>query len=361
MAIFNPNELDFTKEEIKAVSEAVYARSFEDAELNMFFEVDSGIKKAKQIAILGHFSSLLGAGTGGCDPTPSTNAIPLSQKIWNPVTISDRLSICWTTDVKDTFFQWATKNGLDRNNLDGTDFAAFLVDRMQLAMKEMLHRLAWFNDTDAALVTASPAGVITAGTNVAFFNRLDGIWKQAFSIAAADTERLTAGLETRNAGVSYAAQKFTAADTTNLVVSKMFDAMGRDADERLTASDNIIIACTKTVWDQYKSELKFAGIAYSTERLESGIEVLYADGYEVHKISVWDRIIKAYFNNGTTYYLPHRAIMYPKSNLRIGTEEESGFSEVGIFYDQTTKKTNFDFQFDIDAKIIEDNLIQVAY
>jgi hypothetical protein len=53
--------------------------------------------------------------------------------------------------------------------------------------------------------------------------------------------------------------------------------------------------------------------------------------------------------------------MYDKTNLQIGTEEESTFSEVDIFYDKTLKKTFFDFQFDIDVKVLEDYLIQSAY
>jgi hypothetical protein len=94
------------------------------------------------------------------------------------------LAFCWTDDVKGTFFQWATKNGIAKEDLTSTTFAAFIVERMEDAMDEMHHRLFWFNDTDAALTSASPAGVITATEDIDFYNKIDGAWKQLFAAAA---------------------------------------------------------------------------------------------------------------------------------------------------------------------------------
>lgn len=360
MAVFNPNTLDFTKEEIKEISSAVFERVYANPVLNDFFQIQNGIKKDLQIAILGRMSTMVGAGSGGCAPTASTVAIPLSQKVWSPKTVSDRLAFCWTDDVKGTFFQWGTKNGVAKEDLTSTDFANFIIERLEDAMDEMHQRLAWFNDVDAATTTDSPAGVITAGTNLAYFNKIDGAWKQLFAIGTADANRISTGLATKNGQSTFALQKFNTTDRTNLVVSNTIDEMMKDRDERMESGD-IILAVTKSVWDQYRSELKFANVSFTTERLENGIEVLYADGVEMHKYSIWDRIIRQYFSDGTKYYLPHRMVMYDKENLRIGTEEESTFSEVDIFFDKVTKKTYFDFQFDIDVKVIEDYLVQMAY
>lgn len=361
MAVFNPNTLDFTKEEIKEISSAVFERVYANPTLNEFFTVQNGIKKDLQIAILGRMSTMVGAGSGGCAPSAATVAIPLSQKVWSPKTVSDRLAFCWTDDVKGTFFQWGTKNGVAREDLTSTDFAVFITERLEDAMDEMHHRIAWFNDVDAATTTDSPAGVVTAGTNLAYFNKIDGAWKQLFAVGTANADRVSAGLASRNAQATFALQKFTTTDRTNLVVSNTLDAMRSGADDRLVDGGNMILAVTKSVFDQYRSELKFANVSFTTERLENGIEVLKADGVEMHKYSIWDRIIRQYFNDGTKSYLPHRMVMYDKENLRIGTEEESTFSEVDIFYDKVTKKTYFDFQFDIDVKVVEDYLVQMAY
>jgi hypothetical protein len=361
MAIFNPNTVDFTKQEINSISEAIFEKVYANPSLNEFFTIQNGVKKDLQIAILGRMSVMVGAGSGGCEPTATTNAIPMSQKVWSPKTVSDRLAFCWTTDVKGTFFQWGTKNGVAKEDLTATDFANFIVERLEDAMDEMHHRLSWFNDVDAATTTDSPAGVVTSGTNLAFFNKVDGAFKQLFAIVAADSDRRTLGIDSRNGQTTFAAQKFTVADRDNLVVMNTVDKLMTDADERLVDDGNLILAVTKSVWDQYKSELKFATISFSTERNENGIDVLKTDGVTMLKYSIWDRIIKQYFSDGTKYYLPHRIVMYDKNNLQLGTEEEGTFSEVDIFYDKVQKKTFFDFQFDIDIKVLESYLVQLAY
>jgi hypothetical protein len=361
-SVFNPNTVDFTKEEINDISAAIYERTYANPMLADYFVINSGVKKDQQIAILGRMQTKLGKGSGGCEPTASTNAIPMSQKVWSTTTISDRLAFCWTDDVKGTFFQWATKNGIAKEDLTSTTFAAFIVERMEDAMDEMHHRLFWFNDTDAALTSASPAGVITATEDVDFYNKIDGAWKQLFAAAAANADRVSAGLSSRNGQASYALQKFTAADRTALVVSNTLDEMIKDADERLVDGGSLKLVCTKSVWDQYRSELKFANVSFTTERLESGIEVLYADGLELHKYSIWDRIIREAFDDGTKYFLPHRILMYDTNTMQAATEEEGTLSEVDIFYDKVTKKTFFDFQFDLDVKVVEeDYLVQMAY
>ena len=362
MAIFNPNTVDFTKEEINAISEAVFEKTYSNPMLADYFIINNGVKKDQQIAILGRMQTKLGKGSGGCEPTATTNAIPMSQKVWSTSTISDRLAFCWTTDVKGTFFQWGTKNGVAKEDLTSTDFANFILERMEDAMDEMHQRLFWFNDTDAALVSASPAGVITSTEDIDFWNKIDGAWKQLFAAGAANADRVSAGLSSRNGQATYALQKFTTTDRTNLVVSNTLDEMIKDADERLVDGGSVKLVCTKSVWDQYRSELKFANVSFTTERLENGIEVLKADGLELHKYSIWDRIIKEGFDNGTSYYLPHRILMYDTNTMQAATEEENTLSEVDIFYDKTLKKTFFDFQFDLDVKVIEeDYLIQMAY
>lgn len=361
MGVFNPNSIDFTKDEAKAIGEAIVERVYSTPSLSEYATITNGVKKKQQIPFLGLMSTLLGSGTGGCDPSATTAAIPATQKYWDPVTVSDRLKFCWKTDVKGTFFQWAAKNGIAKEDLTGTDFANFMEERTSAAMADMFVRLMWFNDTSAALVTDSPAGIITAGQTIAHWNKLDSAWTQIEAIAVADTDRLTVNstLQTRNAGASYSAQKFTAGDRTNLIITNTLDQMEKDRDERM--GQDVIVACTKSVWDQYRSELKFANVAYTTERLENGIDVLYADGREVRKIEAWDRMIKLGFNDGSAYYNPHRILMYEKGNIGIATEDEATFSEIDIFYDKKDKNVYFDFQFDFDVKVLESYLVQAAY
>lgn len=357
---FNPNTLDFTGDIVKSSAEAVFVSAFATPEVNQLLSIVQGIKTKKQIAILGRFNSLLGLGNGECNPSGRTVTSPLTGKEWNPATVSDRLSYCWT-DIEETFFIWATKNGLEKSDLTATDFALYVEDLLSTELIETWMRIAYFNDVDAANYDDSPAGVITNGTNLAFFNKIDGIWKQIYAIVGADATRKTAGLATKNAQATYALQAFNSTDTTNKVVMNLLFDMEVNADSRLTAKEGLVFQVTKSVFDQYRRELTFANISFTTERLENGMLQVNAGGIPVVAVEFWDRTIKSYYNNGTKYFLPHRAILTVPENIQVGTEEEANLSGFDMFYDKMTKTTNVDFQFNIDAKVIIDHEIQVAY
>ena len=360
MAIINPAHLDFDGDQIKNISEAVFVSGFAKPEIERFHTVVTEIVAKKQIAILGRINELVGAGSGTCSPTASAITITNSQKFWDPEMISDRFEFCWT-DLKGTFFIWGLKKGIQKADLDKTDFANWVEELLVDVIWECIYRVAWFNDTDAALVTASPAGVITAGTTLAYFNRIDGFWTQLYAIVAADSARLTAGFTAVNAGVSYAAQEFDSADTTARLALNALDNMEYGADLRLREDADRVYIVTQSIGDQLKRELKSISMQYEIEKVVNGIEVMTIDGKKVYIFSFWDRIIKAYYDNGTTYFKPHRAILVNPVDLQIGTEGGTQLDELDVFYDKDSKKTKIDFAFSIDAKFIRDYAVQLAY
>lgn len=360
MPLFSPNELNFNGEELRNSSEAVFESAFSMPAIENLLTVVGGIKAKKQIAILGRFGSLLGKGSGLCDVEGREVTTSMSQKLWDPATISDKLKYCWN-DLKGTFWIWGTKNGINKDDLTSTDFLLYIEELLKAELVETWMRIAWFNDVDAATYADSPAGVITNGTDLDFFNRIDGLFKQLFAIGVATPERITSGLATKNGAASYAAQKFNATDTSNRVVMSTLENMTYEADSRLTEMENLVFLATKTVYDQYKRELRAANIAYTTERLENGMEQLTCDGIKIVRFEFWDRMIKAYFDNGTKYYLPHRVVLTTPENIQVGTEEENNLSEYKVWYSEDKDLVFVKFQFELDAKVIKDELVQLSY
>jgi hypothetical protein len=133
------------------------------------------------------------------------------------------------------------------------------------------------------------------------------------------------------------------------------------SDFRLRGKEGLQYVVTQSVADQYERELTDANISFTTERLENGMTMLRSGGIEVIGFQFWDRIIRTYESDGVVLYLPHRALLTVKTNTQIGTCEESNLSEMASIYDPVTKLNHLDTQYDIDAKIIEDYLVQVAY
>jgi len=358
MALIDVTDLTFNGEEIKAVSEAVFESAFSKPELTKFHSVVNGIVAKKQIAILGRLNGLVGKGTGSCDPSSATNAIVNTEKFWEPAMVSDRFESCWS-DLKETFFLYGTKKGIEKYDLTGTDFLNFVEELVSDAIQEAIYRIAWFGDTTAENVV--DGGVITNGTDLAYFNKIDGFWKQIFAIVAGDSARKTTDLASRNGQASFALQAFTSTDTTNKVVSNALQNMRFGADYRLREQAGLVYVVTQSVADQYERDLFAYNVAFTTERLENGITLLKSGGIEVYSFNLWDRIIRSYYSDGTKYYLPHRAILVTPTNLQVGTEEVTAMSGMDVFNDKKSKKNFIDFAFNIDAKVVLDYEIQVAY
>lgn len=368
--IINPSDLTFNGEEVRAISEAIMEEVFAKPALTELLTPYTGIKAKKQIAFLGRLNGLVGQATdtSSCAPVENTAGITNTEKFWDPVYIDDRFSECWT-DLLDTFFIYATKNGLEKADLTSTDFADFFIERYKDEIWEAMLRFIWFGDTDAAATTASPAGNFAPATFVAKrWNAIDGLWKQLFAIVAADSSRRTSGsgtISTYNAESLAADQAFDAAATTNRVVTKTLQDVIFGADYRLQDKQDKIIIVTKSVADQYIRELEAEtsnGIDVAFEYLQDGIMMLKRMGVTIIALSFWDRMITGYSSNGTGgYFRRHRVLMTTKENLAFGTEEEGNLSDVQVFYDQRLKTNYFDFGANLDAKVLQDYMVQVAY
>ena len=358
--IINPADLTFNGEEVRELSEAIFEKVFLKPEATLFHTFVPGIKAKKQIALLGRIEGLTGKGTGSCNQTSNDNTIGMSEKFWNPETVSNRLTECWD-NLEESFFIYGTKNGLEKADLDGTAFWMFLEERMADALIEEVYRIIWFSDVDAADVAASPPGVLTAGTDPLYFNKIDGLFKQLFAIVAADPLRKTAGIDSRNGQATFAAQEFTSTDTTNRVVTNTLQNMRYGSDYRLRVMPNLQYVVTQSVSDQYERELTEANVAFTTERLENGMTKLTSGGITVISFQFWDRIIRTYESNGTKYNLPHRAVLLTKDNTQVGTEDVANLSQMKTIYDPVTNLNHLDTAYAIDAKIIEDYLVQTAY
>lgn len=348
--------ITFNGKEVMSLKEAFYTAVFENPAIEQFHTVVSGIKAGQQLVYLGQFG-LTGKLRAACDTTSSAAQIPTIEKFWAPKYIGDRITNC-ADDLLESFWVWGLKNGVQKADLTNTDFAIFLEDRLALAAYETALRFAWLGNTSADIVTNS--GYINNSIDPNYFKALNGYWAQARAIVAVDaTKRITIS---QNSGTTFAGQAFSTTDTTNQVVTNMFENMIYGADMRLRGAKDKVIIATQSVVDQYARERKSVGaIDLAYERVENGIDSFKIDGIEVIPFQFLDRHIKSYENNGTKWNQPHRALFTTKSNLQIGTEQTNNLKELDPFYDKKSKEYIVDYGYNLDALIAEDHMIMAAY
>jgi hypothetical protein len=230
----------------------------------------------------------------------------------------------------------------------------FLVAKVVEGFNENLIRQAWFSDTAAALTTGG--GVFKVGTDLGFFNSLNGLFKQIFTeIPTTDAKYVAIA---KNAGADYAAQALASGDAIATL-----KAMYSKADSRLLDSGSAKFYVTRTLWDGYLNDLESIqnSGAGNTIINENGQVQLTYRGIPVVKIEIWDRVIGAYQDNGTKWNLPHRAVLSTPMNLKIGTLATDDFGTLDAFYDQYHKVNVIDGVYTIDAKHLEKYMTVAAY
>lgn len=354
LSVINPAELTFNGKEIRSLSEAIFEKVFDKPEKDLFHTIITGIEAKEQIGILGRLG-LVGVKGTGCKPSADPDAkIGMSEKFWDPEDVEVRIEQCWD-DLKKSFFVYGQQKGVKRPDLTRSDFANFLEDRLADAALEALYRITWFNDVDHDTVDASPAGLLTSGTKTKYFTILDGFWKQLFAITTADPNRRVT--IAKNAEATTAAQ-LALGDTDAI---DTFRKLIQDADKRLKNDSGKVIVCTDTLWDNWLTYKESQSMDRSFERQEMGFQTDKYRATTIINFDFWDRIIETYFNDGTKLHLPHRAVLLNKENMQIGTEEADSMSEMDSFYDRKDKDYTVDMLYKLDAKVIEDYRVQVAF
>lgn len=171
---------------------------------------------------------------------------------------------------------------------------------------------------------------------------------------------------TQNGATTSAAQKFTAADTTNQLITGIFQQIVDNADTRLVgnmANDaRPQFFVTRSVMNQYRAERRnFPYIALAYDRTETGFGRMEFDGYDVIELDFEDRFINSYLSDGTSSYLPHRIYFTNVLNLQLGVEEQGTMTNVEDFYVPESKLYYIDTLYTIDVKEIEDYKVSLAY
>jgi hypothetical protein len=133
------------------------------------------------------------------------------------------------------------------------------------------------------------------------------------------------------------------------------------ADSRLKSATDKIIICTTTLLENYAAYLESQGADASFIRIENGYSTLRYRNVTIYGMDFWDRTIQADFDNGTTYDLPHRALLTTKMNLAVGSDRLADAESFKVYYSEDTELNNFKGKYRVDAKLLQDYLIQVAY
>lgn len=358
-SVIDISTFTFSPDELRSLREMIAEKVFGKPGVGEYTTIYKDIVHKQKIGLLGRFGLVGKTGRLGCDPNPTGEAITgSSEKQWDPQPVSMRIEECYD-DVISSLAIFLQNKGVNRADMTDTEYFEFIEMRLEDALWEMIIRLEWFSDADAANVTASPAGNITTGVDVDYFNAFDGYFKQLFDICTTDTARRVT--ISKNAQTTYANQAFNSTDTTNKVATNIYRDLTTRADFRLRDAKDKIILSTMSLVDQYAEELRSVGVDASYNRIEKGYSELKFDGVRIIGLSVWDRYIRTYEDTGTYWNKPHRALLMTKSNFATGFEDANVLQTLKVFFADYQRKNVYEMEGMMDVKILEDYMIQFAF
>ncbi len=340
----------------RLIQEMTFQKVIQNPDYNLIHTVSTGIKSGDRIGIIGKGGIAMKAAQAcGTGLTPQSGGSTGSSMLWTPTKWEVVKRECGT-DLEHPIAQWNLKYGNAMFDTEGTDYAIAVSDVLAEMIIYNMWRSTWFNDTAAALTSATPAGVITHGTDITYFTWKDGLFKLLFTLCTATPARHTTF--TGNNQTTYATQKSVAtAAATYTVLSNLTT----DADPVLRADPTKVILCTVSTMDRYIEYLESKGQEPAWGLLVNGGRQLRFRGIPMIELPYWDDMINAYENTGAKWNLPHRALMTTKDNLKIGTQNTTLFESIDYWHNKETRYNWMQVIGDIDIHVFDTQMFQFAY
>lgn len=341
---------------IRDLRELIFRAVLDGEKLGSMFNVMPNQKHGDKVGFIGEFG-LVGKASQGCDPVYANTVLAANEKTWDIKAWEIAESICYK-DLEGTLASVALRTKTSIADLTGTEYLDYVLQpRLEVAVRKMLHRLAWFGDKAAANVSAG--GVLAAGVDPAYFNVTDGYWKHIFT--GVSSKAIKHVEIAANAEDTFAEQEGKILEAG--VATGIVDRLIMRAPMVLRQAPEQVIYLTQSLRDALDYDLVHnnKGSELQWKTLFDGVTEATYKGVTVRAIPFWDEAIRSWEGDGNAWNKPHRAIYTIKDNLLLGLESTDEIAEIVTFFDMKDKKNYIRVEDKLGTLIADENLIHVAY
>ena len=302
---------------------------------------------------------LTGVADNGCARPEGGAKAVITEKTRSPKNIGDTFYNC-QAEMDNLFKAYFSKitNYNQKFDITGSDEEKTIVALVENAAYQSILRHGWLGDTAIAAAGAATAGLVVAG-NAKFFNVINGIWKDIFVGVTGGT--ISKVVIAENALLTTALQTALAADRAETI----FESIWTLASANLKADPSAQLLVSGELFENYRKTMKKTGANFDISIAQNGLETLMFNGKKVvNMATVWDIVNRAYLVDNTTnnaYYLANRAVLTTAANLDFSTLSENDLTSIESAYLVKERQNMTSYGFTLDANIVDDDMIVVAY
>lgn len=349
----NVQNLTLNPKECGDFGKFIVELAFKKPELKALHQVFTGIQMKEQIVLASQIPLSGKKANGECTRQTSGKNSTLTQKYWEPVGIEDTFVNC-QAEVNGLFKAYYDKINEYRQmyNIEGTDEQLFIAKLVEEAMTDTVARAIWFGDKDVAASASGVAGLISA-SNVYAFNYIDGIWKQVFAGVTAGT------IDKVDISALQGSELVSAANAYSTIMN-----VYKKADGRLRQNTEAKFYVDGQMFLGLMEYLQTESVNFTLDYTLNGFPVIKFLGHDVINMeSVWDKNLAYFEGDKDTHeaYLPHRVIFTIPANIPVATLNEDDMTTLESWYNQDERANKVAYGFSIDAKVIDEKLIEVAF
>lgn len=343
---------------VKDLKRLIFLAVTDPEALGKLFNFLPGQKHGEKVGFVGEFG-MIGKASQGCNPRFGHSILAASEKEWDIREWEVAEEICYR-DLEGTVAQVAMRTKTDIADLTGTEYTDhILAPRLELAVRKMLMRYAWFGDKTAERISGE--GNLLDSVDPAYFTLVDGFWKRLFALSAAVPERRTTCAA--NAAATFAEQK--AAMRQNYAAVDFLDALITDAPTVLRQAEGQVVYITQMLRDALDADLKRnnKGSELQWSALFDGITETSYNGVQLIAVPFLDEIIKGCetVGGGKAWNKPYRALYTVKDNLLVGMEGNSEIADIQVWFDRNSQMNRILAKDKIGTLIADDNLVQAGF
>ncbi len=314
------------------LNEIFYEPVFRSDDIMRNYRVIPNVKHKMNVYTSAALTKIVAKQTA-CSATSGSTQFDIDDKVITAGRCRVALEQC-SDEFYGTYIEEMYRNGVDVNNIEGTQLADAIVNRAVTGIASDIVRLAWGDDS-----------ALTGGSAVAGYGLFDGWMK----LMAAETVIEFAGTEAAP----------TAADAIGLIRNVYDQAPA--ALQQVAAGDKKMFVTPK-IFNAYLANLEGSSADLAIVNQVDGMRRVMFRGVELVPMYEWDTILAdtnpalfttaggANVNNGVCYCAVE--------NLIIGSDVTDPEGSFKVFYDDLEEKMFFRGYFKLGVQYLYSSLVQ---